>query len=73
MATRESIVRVAVAQERAFGATGFTIEQNNGRHQSVCHAHFHVIPNTAREPVENATPEQREAIAAKLRSAFPRR
>ncbi|HEV2596573.1 MAG TPA: HIT family protein [Sphingomicrobium sp.] len=65
------IKRIAVAQERAFGSTGFTIEQNNARHQSVCHAHFHVIPNTPKESVDNATPAQMEAIAVKLRAALP--
>lgn len=65
------IRRIAVAQERAFGSTGFSIEQNNARHQSVCHAHFHVIPNTPRQTVKNATPAQQEAIAAKLRAALP--
>jgi len=65
------IKRIAVAQERAFGSTGFSIEQNNARHQSVCHAHFHVIPNTPKQPVEKATPAQMEAIAAKLRAALP--
>jgi histidine triad (HIT) family protein len=66
------IKRIAVAQERAFGSTGFSIEQNNARHQSVCHAHFHVIPDTPKQPVEKATAAQREAIAAKLRTALPR-
>lgn len=66
------IRRVAVAQERAFGSTGFTVEQNNARHQTVCHAHFHVIPNTPKEPVAHATPAQIETIAARLRSALPK-
>jgi histidine triad (HIT) family protein len=65
------IRRIAVAQERAFGSTGFTVQQNNARNQSVCHAHFHVIPNSPKQPVENATPEQMEAIAARLRAALP--
>jgi histidine triad (HIT) family protein len=67
------IRRIAKAQERAFGATGYSIEQNNGRHQTVCHAHFHVIPNTPEQKVDKATPEQMQAIAAKLRAALPRR
>lgn len=65
------IRRIAVAQQRAFGATGYTVEQNNGRNQSVCHAHFHVIPNSPKQPVDDATPAQMEAIAAKLRAALP--
>lgn len=65
------IRRIAVAQERAFGSTGYTVVQNNGRDQSVCHAHFHVIPNSPKQPVDGATQEQMEAIAAKLRSALP--
>lgn len=65
------IRRIGAAQQRAFGATGFSIQQNNARNQSVCHAHFHVIPNSPRQPVDNATPEQMEAIAAKLRAALP--
>jgi histidine triad (HIT) family protein len=65
------IRRIAVAQERAFGSTGYTVQQNNGRNQSVCHAHFHVIPNSPKQPVEDATQEQMEAIASKLRAALP--
>lgn len=61
---------VAAAQQKAFGSTGFSIEQNNARHQSVCHAHFHVIPNTPEQAVQRATPEQMEAIAVKLRGAL---
>jgi len=67
------IRRIAKAQERAFGATGYSIEQNNGGHQTVCHAHFHVIPNTPEQKVDKATPEQMQAIAAKLRAALPPR
>jgi histidine triad (HIT) family protein len=65
------IRRIAVAQERAFGSTGYTVQQNNARSQSVCHAHFHVIPNSPKDPVDGATQEQMEAIAAKLRAALP--
>jgi histidine triad (HIT) family protein len=66
------IRRIAVAQQRAFGSTGYTVQQNNARNQTVCHAHFHVIPDTPKQPVDKATPEQMEAIAAKLRAALPR-
>lgn len=69
------IRRVARAQERALGATGFTVEQNNGQNQAVCHIHFHVIPNTpsvARGEV--AVPrEELDAMAARLRTALPPR
>ncbi|CAN5169828.1 hypothetical protein BH10PSE1_BH10PSE1_18290 [soil metagenome] len=63
--------RTGVAQQRALGATGFTITQNNGRNQDVCHAHFHVIPNT---PSVAATPLPREELgrmAERLRAVFP--
>jgi histidine triad (HIT) family protein len=73
LAVFHAIRRIAAAQERAFGSTGYTVEQNNGRNQTVCHAHFHVIPNTPEQSVHNATVEQMEAIAARLRAALERR
>ncbi|RYG85686.1 MAG: HIT family protein, partial [Alphaproteobacteria bacterium] len=63
--------RTGIAQQRALGATGFTIAQNNGRNQDVCHAHFHVIPNT---PEIANSPQSRDALdqmASRLRAAFP--
>ncbi len=66
-----AIRRVATAQQRALGATGFTVAQNNGRNQHVCHVHFHVIPNTPEAKVERATPQQMNEMAAKLRAALP--
>lgn len=63
--------RTGIAQQRALGATGFTVTENNGRNQDVCHAHFHVIPNT--RPVAQ-TPLLREDLdhmAERLRAAFP--
>lgn len=69
------IRRVARAQERALGATGFTVEQNNGQNQGVCHIHFHVIPNTpsaARGEVSVPRAEL-ETMTARLRAALPPR
>lgn len=63
--------RIAAAQQAAFGATGYTLMQNNGRNQSVCHAHFHVIPNTPGRPRRAATPAEMEAVAEALRKALP--
>ena len=70
--------RVAIAQQRALGATGFKISQNNGPGpQEVCHAHFHVIPlfnnrNTRPEDYRATVPSaEQEAMAARLRAAMP--
>jgi histidine triad (HIT) family protein len=65
------IRRIAAAQRKALGATGYSVEQNNGRNQGVCHAHFHVIPNTLEQKVADATTVQRDEMAAKLRAALP--
>jgi histidine triad (HIT) family protein len=62
--------QVGAAQQRALGSTGFSIEQNNGRSQHVCHVHFHVIPNTptaTRNPVPR---EELDRMAERLRRAF---
>jgi histidine triad (HIT) family protein len=67
------IRRLAIAQRKAFGATGYTVTQNNARSQEVCHLHFHVIPNTPVQKVDKATRDQMDEIAAKLRAALPRR
>lgn len=64
------VKRVALAQQRAFGATGFSLIQNNSRDQTVCHAHFHVVPDTEGGPVAGASREQRDGVAAKLRAAL---
>ena len=61
--------RIGAAQRRAFGATGYTVTQNNGRAQHVCHVHFHVIPNTPAEKTR-ATPAQMQAVADRLRVAM---
>jgi len=63
--------RVAVAQQKALGSTGFTIIQNNGRSQAVCHVHFHVIPNTARHPSNPVPREELDRMAERLAAAFP--
>ena len=65
--------RIARAQQTAFGSTGYTLQQNNGRNQEVCHAHVHVVPNAQPDPVKPATRAQQDAIAAKLRAALPAR
>ena len=65
--------RVAAAQRRAFGNTGYVVQQNNaGGAQHVCHVHFHVIPNTPVEKVSEASVAQRDAVAARLRAAMRR-
>lgn len=61
--------RVGAAQRRAFGATGYTVTQNNGRAQHVCHVHFHVIPNTPTDKTK-ATFAAMQAIADRLRAAM---
>jgi histidine triad (HIT) family protein len=62
--------RVGQAQMTAFGATGFTITQNNARNQTVCHAHFHVVPNSPRAPSAEAPAGERDRIGEKLRAAL---
>jgi histidine triad (HIT) family protein len=61
--------RIGAAQRRAFGATGYTVTQNNGRAQHVCHVHFHVIPNTPAAKTK-ATPAEMQAVADRLRAAL---
>ncbi|MGQ3227916.1 MAG: HIT family protein [Blastomonas fulva] len=63
--------QVGAAQQRALGSTGFTIIQNNGRNQDVCHAHFHVIPNTPRTPQVPIPRADLDRMAERLRVAFP--
>ena len=64
--------QVGVAQQRALGATGFTLTQNNGRSQHVCHVHFHVIPNTPRATQNPVPREDLDRMAERLQAAFPR-
>lgn len=73
VAALHMIRRVAAAQRKALGATGYTVRQNNARNQEVCHIHFHVVPNTPVDKVDRATLAQMEAIAARLRAALPPR
>lgn len=72
IAVTDMVKRVALAQQRAFGGTGYSVQQNNGRSQDVCHAHFHVIPNT---PAEDITAPRSRAemdeVSAALKKALP--
>ena len=63
--------RVGQAQQRALGTTGFTISQNNGRNQHVCHVHFHVVPNSPRGSQNPVPREDLDKMAARLRAVFP--
>ncbi|RYG86585.1 MAG: HIT domain-containing protein [Alphaproteobacteria bacterium] len=63
--------RTGVAQQRALGATGFTITQNNGRNQDVCHVHFHVVPNTPSVADKSLSREELDRMAGRLRAVFP--
>ena len=65
--------QVGAAQQRALASTGFTIAQNNGRNQHVCHVHFHVIPNTPRAPQGPIPRADLDRMADRLRAAFPNR
>lgn len=71
VAVMHMVRRVAAAQRRAFGNTGYSLEQNNGRRQDVCHFHVHVIPNTPAVPRVRVTRAEREAVAERLRAALP--
>ena len=63
--------KVALAQQRALGATGFSILQNNGRHQAVGHVHFHVIPDTPAAPRKDIPRDVLDEMARRLAAAFP--
>jgi histidine triad (HIT) family protein len=68
--------RIGQAQMKAFGANGFSIEQNNGYGQTVLHLHVHVIPRYSGQPWgEKSGPpmpmEERAALAAQIRAALP--
>ena len=71
--------KAARAQVAALGATGFTITQNNGiaSNQHVFHPHFHVVPQFTpplppRPDADRNTPAELQAMAAKLRAAWPK-
>lgn len=72
--------RVAIAMQRALGATGFRIQHNNGSGgQSVCHAHFHVVPafdgiaTSANVPRRDVSRAEQDTMAARLRAVLPTR
>lgn len=65
------VKRLAVAQQQALGSTGFSLQQNNARSQDVCHAHFHVIPNTPVVATPHATRAEMDAMASRLKAAMP--
>lgn len=65
--------RVAAAQRQALGSTGYSLQQNNGFRQDVCHFHLHVIPNTPAIPRASASRGEMDAMAEKLRAAMPPR
>ncbi|MBN2973238.1 HIT family protein [Roseomonas aeriglobus] len=67
------------AQIAALGATGFQIRQNNGGDagQEVFHPHLHVIPfvgpdKALRPDADRNTREELDAMAARLRAAWPK-
>ncbi|MBM3929336.1 MAG: HIT family protein [Sphingomonadales bacterium] len=67
------------AQMAALGATGFQIRQNNGADagQEVFHPHFHVVPfvgpdKALRPEAERNTRDDLDAMAARLRAAWPK-
>lgn len=63
--------RVGVAQQRALGSNAYTIQQNNGRSQHVCHVHFHVNPNTPLKPQNPVPRTELDEMAKRLRAAMP--
>lgn len=65
--------QVGAAQQRALGSTGFTVSQDNGRNQHVCHVHFHVIPNTPRASQDPIPGDELDRMTERLRAAFPGR
>ena len=73
LAVMRMVKRVATAQQRALGSTGFSLQQNNASRQDVCHFHVHVIPNTPPVPRTRATRAEMDAMAARLKAALPAR
>lgn len=74
-----AVQKAARAQVTALGATGFRVTQNNGADtgQEVFHPHFHVVPVTApnhprRPEADRNTRAELEAMAARLRAAWPK-
>jgi histidine triad (HIT) family protein len=70
--------RLAGAMEAAFGAAGSFVAINNRVSQSVPHLHVHVVPRNRKDGLRGffwprtkyASPEEAEAVAAKLRAAL---
>jgi histidine triad (HIT) family protein len=73
VAVMNMVKRVAAAQQRALGSTGFSLQQNNASSQDVCQLHVHVIPNTPLVLKARATRAEMDAMAERLKAALPRR
>jgi histidine triad (HIT) family protein len=75
-----TVQKAAIAQRKGLDATGFKLIQNNGlsSSQTVYHAHFHVVPSFGGKapgppaPRRELSPAEYDAIAAKLRAAWPK-
>jgi histidine triad (HIT) family protein len=74
-----AVQKAGRAQMAALGATGFQVRQNNGSDaaQAVFHPHFHVIPfvgpdKALRPDAEHNTRAELDAMAARLRAAWPK-
>lgn len=75
-----AVQKAATAQKKGLGATGFKVIQNNGlsSSQTVYHAHFHVVPSFGGKAPGSPAPRKElpqaeyDAIAAKLRTAWPK-
>ncbi|MGH7982909.1 MAG: HIT family protein [Candidatus Udaeobacter sp.] len=75
-----AVQKSAIAQRKGLGATGFKVIQNNGlsSSQTVYHAHFHVVPSFGGKAPGSPAPRKElpeseyDAIAAKLRAAWPK-
>jgi histidine triad (HIT) family protein len=72
--------RIAIAMQRSLNATGFKIQHNTASGgQTVCHAHFHVLPAFDGAADQGAVPRREvsraelDAMAARLRAALPAR
>ncbi|MDZ7283404.1 HIT domain-containing protein [Sphingomonas sanguinis] len=73
LAVLHMVKRIAVAQQRALGSTGYSLQQNNASRQDVCHFHVHVIPDTPSVPRTRHTRSEMDAMAERLRAALPPR
>ena len=76
--SEERAQRLAGAMETAFGAAGSFVAINNRVSQSVAHLHVHVVPRNRKDGLRGffwprtkyASPDEAEAVAAKLRAAL---